>query len=531
MKKRVPSFLRGTLMFVLTLCMLAMPLFANTTASAANDSTPAVATARDGVLQINLVYQDGNGNRTVLKTGSGFLVGPASGARTVITNFHVVHLSDEERVRCTQLFGTDFTNQSNVNLLIQVVVKRDIKIDATYKNGSEIGDYAIIQLSDSIYDRAPLKLSNSDNLKETQAIYALGFPFTASWVSDDQTYVSSDVTITNGIVGKFQNINNIPYVLHNAGLSAGNSGGPLVNSNGCVVGVNTMYAGDDYGNNYYYSIAINEIRSTLDALGIVYETEGDTPAPANNDPTVAPAEDPSGDSAEVQPTQRPSQQTAPDPDILPAAKDNTMLFIIIGVVAVVVIIVIIIIIAIASSGKNKRNVPGSNYGGMAPNPMQMPMQPQMPMAPAAPAPAPAPAAPRPAAPVPPAYATAPVDTGAGETGLLGLGAGETGVLGGASSQIPATLIRLKNNESITIGKPSFAIGKERAKVDYCVPDNNSVSRVHAFVTYRNGEYFITDNNSTNYSYVNGNKIAAKVETKLQSGDKLKLADEEFTIRF
>lgn len=529
MKKRVPSFLRGTLLFVLTLCMLAMPLFANTTASAANDSTPAVATARDGVLQINLVYQDGNGNRTVLKTGSGFLVGPASGARTVITNYHVVHLSDEERVRCTQLFGVDFSNQSNVNLLIQVVVKRDIKIDATYKNGSEIGDYAIIQLSDSIYDRAPLKLSNSDNLKETQSVYALGFPFTASWVSDDQTYVSSDVTITNGIVGKFQNINNIPYVLHNAGLSAGNSGGPLVNSNGCVVGVNTMYAGDDYGNNYYYSIAINEIRSTLDALGIVYETEGESaPAPAA---TTAPAESSEG-SSEAQPTVAPAQNTNPSSstDIVPASKDNTMLFIIIGVVAVVVIIVIIIIIVVASSGKNKRNVPGSNYGGMAPG--GMPMQPQMPMAPMAPTPAAAPApAPRPAAPVPPAYATAPVDTGAGETGLLGLGAGETGVLGGASSQIPATLSRLKNNESVTIGKPSYAIGKERAKVDYCVPDNNSVSRVHAFITYRNGEYFITDNNSTNYTYVNGNKLAAKVETKLQSGDKLKLADEEFTIRF
>jgi S1-C subfamily serine protease len=527
MKKKI-SFLRGMLLFAMALCLIVSPLSASLTVSAANDSTPAVAAARDGVLQINLVYQDNNGNRTVLKTGSGFLVGPASGARTVITNYHVVHLNDEEKQWCTQTFGVDFNNQNSITLLIQVVVKRDIKIDATYKNGSEIGDYAVIQLSDSIYDRAPLKLSNSDNLSETQSVYALGFPFTASWVSDDQTYVSSDVTITNGIVGKFQNINNIPYVLHNAGLSAGNSGGPLVNSNGCVVGVNTMYAGDDYGNNYYYSIAINEIKSTLDALGIVYETEDESGSSSGNNgqSTIenTPAPTSSQSESEPEPTTRPRQNDSINDDILPEQNsDNTMLIIIIVAVAVILLIVIVIVI-IAVAGKNKRHTP-NGYGGAMPQPMPMP-------APApAPTPAPAPApAPRPM-PMPPSYSTTPVDSGAGETGLLGLGAGETGVLGGASSQIPASLTRLKNNETISIGKPSFAIGKERARVDYCVPDNNSVSRVHVHLTYRNGDYFITDNNSTNYTFINGNKIAPKTETKLQSGDKIKLADEEFVIRF
>ena len=528
--KKKNSFLEGMLLLALTLCLLASPLSFREKVSAASDSTPAVATARDGVLQINLIYQDNSGNRTVLKTGSGFLVGPSTGARTVITNYHVVHLNDEEKAWCTQAFGVDFNNQNNVTLILQVVVKRDIKIDATFKNGSEVGDYAILQLADTIYDRTPLKLGDSDKLTETQAVYALGFPFTASWVSDDQTYVSSDVTITNGIVGKFQNINNIPYVLHNAGLSAGNSGGPLVDSNGAVIGVNTMYAGDSNGNNYYYSIAINEIKDTLLALGIQFE---DATASGGNATVTPPTEETNnegGESQEPEPTRRPRNDSDDEP--LPGPEsDNTMLIIIIGAVTLAVVIIVVIII-IAVSGKSKRSNFNGGYGGPSgypmPQPMPQPMSQQMPQQMPAPAPAPAP---RPAMPTPPSYATTPVDSGAGETGLLGLGAGETGVLGGASSQIPASLTRLKNNETISIGKPSFAIGKERAKVDYCVPDNNSVSRVHAHLTYRNGEYFITDNNSTNYTYVNGNKIASKTETKLQSGDKIKLADEEFMIRF
>ena len=121
-----------------------------------------------------------------------------------------------------------------------------------------------------------------------------------------------------------------------------------------------------------------------------------------------------------------------------------------------------------------------------------------------------------------------LDSGDGATSLLG--SGETSILGAGAPAVAATLVRTKNGEQIQIRKQMFKIGKERVKVDYCITDNNTISRVHVQIAYRDGDYYITDMKSTNYTYVNGNKLAANQETKLRNGDKIKLSDEEFEFR-
>lgn len=92
----------------------------------------------------------------------------------------------------------------------------------------------------------------------------------------------------------------------------------------------------------------------------------------------------------------------------------------------------------------------------------------------------------------------------GETTVLGGGTtiGETTVLdaGAQKVQIHPHLIRAKNNERIDINKPVFRIGKERSYVDYFIGDNTAVSRSHANIISREGEYFIVDTNSTNHTY-------------------------------
>lgn len=515
--KRMKKFL--AFMMVVTTIMIM-----NVTAFAANDASPAVASARQGVLQINLVYEDNAGHQYVLKNGSGFLIGAASGATTVITNYHVVSLNQEEKDQFTQLLGVDFNNQNNINLKIQVVVKRDVVISASYVNGSEKTDFAILELAQAIYDRAPLKIANSDDVVETQRVYALGFPWTTSAVADDQVYTSEDVTITNGIVGKFQKVNEINYILHDAGLSYGNSGGPLVNSDGNVIGVNTMYNGDGAAN-YYYSISINEIAGVLDALGIVYEkasasTVVVTPT-AEPVVTAAPVD---GGNDVVATTPVPVTNNAV-PTPVPVDSDDSEgvnYVLIIGIIAAVVVLLIVIIIVVAVSGSKKKAAPApmvppmGMMGGVAPQP-QPQVQPQ-------------PVYQQPVRPTPPPFQGAPAfDSGAGETSVLGGGAGETSVLG-ASMQPMATLIRRKNNETATISKALFVIGKERSKVDFCIPDNNSISRNHANIVCRGGVYYIVDKNSTNYTFVNGNKVTPGQEVKLNSGDKIKLADEEFEFR-
>lgn len=121
----------------------------------------------------------------------------------------------------------------------------------------------------------------------------------------------------------------------------------------------------------------------------------------------------------------------------------------------------------------------------------------------------------------------------GETTILGGGnIGETTVLGVSSmkTEVKPYLIRTKNNEKIPLDKPVFRIGKEKSYVDYFIGDNTAISRSHANIVSRDGEYFVVDTNSTNHTYVNGAMIASNVETKISSGAKIRLANEDFEFK-
>lgn len=89
------------------------------------------------------------------------------------------------------------------------------------------------------------------------------------------------------------------------------------------------------------------------------------------------------------------------------------------------------------------------------------------------------------------------------------------------------LIRLNNKEKIIINKSIFRIGKDRYNTDYTVIDNSAVSRQHADIITKNGEYFIMDLGSTNHTYINGRIIYDKVEIKIENENVIKLGNEEF----
>lgn len=172
----------------------------------------------------------------------------------------------------------------------------------------------------------------------------------------------------------------------------------------------------------------------------------------------------------------------------------------------------------------------------APQPVARPQasaQPPVVPRPAAPQPAPQPA------PTPvysaPAMPQAPRGQAMnfGETTVLGGGgvAGETTVLGASPmTQVKPYLIRARNNEKINVDKPVFRIGKERSYVDYFIADNSAISRSHANIIERNGEYFIVDTNSTNHTYVDGAMSPSNVETKIAHGAKIRLANEDFEFK-
>lgn len=103
--------------------------------------------------------------------------------------------------------------------------------------------------------------------------------------------------------------------------------------------------------------------------------------------------------------------------------------------------------------------------------------------------------------------------------------------GAAMPSMTAVLVD-KNGRSYPIQKPAFFIGKgtNTSIVNDLVVPNQNVSRSHAVIENNGGVYFLTDSNSLNGTFVNGERLAANMKRQLKSGDMLRFANEEYTFR-
>lgn len=545
---KITAFVRGLAAAIVVLCMMCMlPL-----AVLAETTNQAVMADTTGVVHVRLVYVDPS-NRTEhpIQNGTGFLINDS----TVITCNHVIALTDEQLAQAAEKFGTDANTVKN-NCKVKIGVLRDMTIDASIKNASAEMDFAILNLNEQIYNRTYLPLRPSSDVQQTEEVFALGFNIEAEMFQDVRTYTSEDVSISSGRVSKLIHLDGVDYVQSSARITYGNSGGPLVDTNGNVIGVCQGGVGGEDSTDSSFSIAIDQVIESLDALGIEYNsTPGPTAQPTDvPETTEAPSSevettvDKSGlqalvadmqdmdtasydkESAEAFTTALQAAQTVLADEqatqeqvdsardqlnsafsALAPAGNNVMLFVIIGVVAAVVIILIVLIVVL--SGKKKPQVQdlpypteqppvpvgsgAGNIGGFADVKPVIPPEPQF----------------------------AQGGFGGGETTVLNQGAGETTVLNQASNF--GYLIRSRNNERININNASFMIGKERAKVNYCVTDNTSVSRTHAVITHRGTMAYIKDMNATNGTFVNGVRLSAGQESPLNPNDRITLADEEF----
>lgn len=94
------------------------------------------------------------------------------------------------------------------------------------------------------------------------------------------------------------------------------------------------------------------------------------------------------------------------------------------------------------------------------------------------------------------------------------------------------LIRKKTGEVIQLNRDTFIIGKMNTCCDYVIKNNNSISRLHAVIKYREAsdDYFIADCNSTNHTYLNGRRIQEDHPVTLEDRMHIHLATEEFIFR-
>lgn len=113
----------------------------------------------------------------------------------------------------------------------------------------------------------------------------------------------------------------------------------------------------------------------------------------------------------------------------------------------------------------------------------------------------------------------------------GVNEGKAALLGGLESTSPsvqAFLVREQTGERIPLAAFPFLIGTEISSVSYCVTGNAAVSRRHAQLTYTDGQFYITDLNSTNRTYVNNTALLPLAPQVIVSGTQIHLANEAFT---
>ncbi len=154
-----------------------------------------------------------------LQMGTGFFIAPG----IVLTNQHVVG-SGQGTVYVVGKFQGGVTKAKVLTI-----------------SANPARDYAVLQISNT--DVAPLSLSTQ--VARTQKISTWGFP---SAVTDDdpkfkelmagKTTQVPEVIYSEGTVSVIQE-KNPALIVHTAIVSQGNSGGPLVNEQGEVVGINT----------------------------------------------------------------------------------------------------------------------------------------------------------------------------------------------------------------------------------------------------------------------------------------------------
>ncbi len=174
--------------------------------------------------------------------GSGFII---SSDGYLLTNDHVAGSANEITVTLTN--------------------KKQYK--AKLVGSDRVGDIALLKIDGENFPF--LKLGDSDDIMVGEDVVAFGNPFGLFDINDKPI-------VTNGIVSslgmKLQGDEGRVYrdmIATNAQINKGNSGGPLVNMDGEVIGMNTLIFTGGYTQTYVgygFAIPINRVKKIIEPL-------------------------------------------------------------------------------------------------------------------------------------------------------------------------------------------------------------------------------------------------------------------------
>ncbi len=164
--------------------------------------------------------------------GSGFIINEKG---IVITNNHVIKGADD--------------------IFVKVNGKKDYK--ATLIGADPLSDIAVLKIDTS--DKfIPVRFGNSDMSRIGDWVVAIGNPFGLGG-----TVTSGIISARNRSIGlsRYED-----YIQTDASINQGNSGGPLFNLNGDVIGINTAILGQSGSIGIGFAIPSNSAKKVIDQL-------------------------------------------------------------------------------------------------------------------------------------------------------------------------------------------------------------------------------------------------------------------------
>lgn len=168
--------------------------------------------------------------------GSGFII---NNDGYILTNYHVIDGAKE----------------------VTVTLSDGQEVTASVVNYDSDQDVAMIKINQDIEVPGVVELGDSDALQPGEEVLAIGNPLSKELSS----------TLTKGIVSALnRSIETETGVSTNliqtdTAINSGNSGGPLINTKGEVIGINTLKASDG-AEGIGFAIPINDVKEKIDSL-------------------------------------------------------------------------------------------------------------------------------------------------------------------------------------------------------------------------------------------------------------------------
>jgi serine protease Do len=228
-------------------------------ASRRNAITHAVASASPAVVGINVIevqqyrqvspwddpffryfFGDRTVTRQVQELGSGFIVSPDG---YILTNDHVAGNAKE----------------------ITITLTGGRKYKADLVGTDRVSDVALLKIDG---ENLPyLRLGNSDDVITGEWAIALGNPFGLFEFNDKPTVTVGVVSAVGINLQEQEGRSYRGMIQTDAAINSGNSGGPLINSLGDVIGVNAVIFTPNQGNiGLGFAIPINKVKSIMETL-------------------------------------------------------------------------------------------------------------------------------------------------------------------------------------------------------------------------------------------------------------------------